>query len=183
MTDREREMADIKEAEGVEVQGTSARRNHASVGMEVNSDVTAAWQALVKGERKIVELVSCAQMSTQRIELILRSEGSPLINRKSKSSWQTERVMRPYLCRAIRLHIPSTRIRLVSVRLYTARESHTCSSQLLAVFIYCCPDTSPVRGRMIYSSNAQPLVADAKQAGVDVVKKASRIACYVRASC
>lgn len=62
MTVREREMADIKEAEGVEVQGTSARRNHAgaSIGMEIDQDVTSAWEALAKGERKIVQLVRIA---------------------------------------------------------------------------------------------------------------------------
>ena len=60
MTDREREMADIKEAEGVEVQGTSARRNHAgaSVGVELDPEVIAAWESLAKGEQKVVQLVS-----------------------------------------------------------------------------------------------------------------------------
>jgi len=62
LTSREREMADLKEAEGTEVIGSSARRTHAGaqLGMEWDQAAEEAIESLSRGEKKIVQLVSKA---------------------------------------------------------------------------------------------------------------------------
>lgn len=59
LTSREQEMADIREAEGVEVVGSSVRRNHAGaqIGMPWDDSVDEAFQALKDGQKKVVQLV------------------------------------------------------------------------------------------------------------------------------
>jgi hypothetical protein len=59
-------MADLKEAEGTEVIGSSARRTHAGahagaqLGMEWDQAAEEAIESLSRGEKKIVQLVSKA---------------------------------------------------------------------------------------------------------------------------
>ncbi|KAK9898000.1 actin depolymerizing protein [Cystobasidium minutum MCA 4210] len=148
MTAREREMADIKLAEGLEaeMQGTTVRRSHtggnnggsaaggAQVGMPWTAEAEEAMSALAKGENQIVQL----GIDTKDEKIVLLSSAQDTAS----------------------LTLPSN------------DPSYTFYKHATGiVFIYCCPDTSPIRGRMIYSSNCQPIVQDAKQRGIEVVKK------------
>ncbi|KAK4057131.1 Twinfilin-1 [Microbotryomycetes sp. JL221] len=39
------------------------------------------------------------------------------------------------------------------------------------VFIYCCPASSPIKSRLVYSSSASAAVSHAKSLGIDIIKK------------
>lgn len=45
--------------------------------------------------------------------------------------------------------------------------------QLCSVFIYSCPSGSPVKSRMLFSSNTQPIAAKARSLGLEISKKVS----------
>ena len=174
MTDREKEIADLKEAEGTEVLGTSSRRNHAGaqIGMEWDEKVGPALEALSRGENTIVQLVRVCYLYLSRLAHALMQKPLKGINNTTEKIvlLETPQVLEvPITDPSYTFYAHSSGIGNIT------KLSQRKRLKYIPVFVYCCPDASPIRGRMMYSSNCQHLIRDAKGCGIDVIKKVERI--------
>lgn len=169
-------MAEIKQAEGyeAEMQGTSVRRSHTSnnnnasaggaqVGMPWTGEADKAMKALADGTNSIVQLG--IDIKDEKIILLNESKELNSLSLPSNDPSYTFYKHTTGIGMVFRIICDFSRASmLVILTVYLSLSD-------LTVFIYCCPDTSPIRGRMIYSSNCQPIVQDAKSRGVQVSKK------------
>ncbi|KAM0789154.1 hypothetical protein ACM66B_000005 [Microbotryomycetes sp. NB124-2] len=147
MSEREKEMAEIKAAEAKERrEGTF--ENQTGVGrsmLDSGSAAGGAGNALglpwSDEARALVEKVAALDASMAQFEI------------------KKETIV-PTLEQPLSLTVPTN---VPSYTLYRQTSG--------TVFIYCCPSTSPVKSRLLYSSSTSAAVAQAKALGVDIVKK------------
>lgn len=164
-------MVEIKQAEGYEAElhGTSVRRSHtgsnaaaggAQVGMSWTGEADQAMKSLAEGRNQIVQLG--IDTKDEKITLVNESEESASLSLPPNDPSYTFYKHNTGIGMPFISHFGD-----ILSSIFT---DHSILSASI-VFIYCCPDTSPIRGRMIYSSNCQPIVQDAKSRGVQVSKK------------
>ncbi|KAK4051460.1 Twinfilin-1 [Microbotryomycetes sp. JL201] len=146
MSEREKEMADIKAAEAKERrEGTFSQPGVGRSMLETSSapgggnNLGLAWseQARTLVERMTGSEANIAQFQIENEEIV------PVSNQPSS------------------LSVPAASPSFTLFR-------HSGGG---IVFIYCCPPTSPVKSRLLYSSSTSAAVAQAKAFGADVVKK------------
>ncbi|EGG06050.1 uncharacterized protein MELLADRAFT_43666, partial [Melampsora larici-populina 98AG31] len=152
MTARERELADIKAAEGISAitMGTEVRSsnvwganggNNASLGLKWNSDAQEAFQAWC-GQSGSKSVQFNIELGTETIVLSENGASDELVFPDSQPSYTFYH--------------------------YTPAAQESMS---LPIFIYACPPKSPVRSRLVYSSSSSSVSGKASEFGVQLSKK------------
>ncbi|KAH9812085.1 hypothetical protein DFH28DRAFT_980002 [Melampsora americana] len=151
MTARERELADIKAAEGISAitMGTEVRSsnvwganggNNASLGLKWNPDAQEALQAW------------CSQSGCKSVQFNIELGTETIVLSENGASDE--------------LVFPDSQ---PSYTFY--RYSPTQESKSLPVFIYACPLKSPVKSRLVYSSSSSSVSGKASEFGIQLSKK------------
>ncbi|EMD38353.1 hypothetical protein CERSUDRAFT_48335 [Gelatoporia subvermispora B] len=146
MSAREQEMAAVKAAErdagGRSYDGSRARQTHIGTGVEIKwpEEVQQAVEKLVSGEGS---------------ELLLLARGIDPASESLALTLQTECDIE-----ALATSLPASE---PSYAFFAWPQSITSPPQRMILFIYSCPETSPVKYRMLYSSGSSSVLQSAKE--------------------
>lgn len=129
-------------------QGTSARASHVgqTVGLAWADELKQAAQELVNADSSKLLLVSIdTETETMILNAVIDTEVEDLAK-----------------------HIPASEPSYVY---YSWAHSFGSERRRDIIFVYCCPSSSPIKHRMLYSSGVAVAVHEAKQMGVPVAKR------------
>ncbi|KCV72652.1 hypothetical protein H696_00233 [Fonticula alba] len=141
---REEEMLKIRLDEATGDVSVSTRRAHVH-GVDLPADAAAleALQGLAAGRLNYVQLT--ANMQTEKVELVHSATGFNLDNVQS--------VTEP--------NVP---------RFHLVREPSARGAEGDTLFVYCCPQGSPVRARMLHASCRAAAIGAAKDSGLALAR-------------
>ncbi|TKA68904.1 hypothetical protein B0A49_03998 [Cryomyces minteri] len=155
LTEEERALEGVKEAEAEESRGTATRRGHVSSGVSfpVREDAVEALRALVAGSGEDGE-------NLVQLKIDVSTETITLVSHTSTSA------------SSLSSAISDTEPRYSFFRYSPPSHTSTASSSPPIIFIYTCPTGSKVKERMVYAaSRAFVIQVASTEAGVEVAKK------------